>query len=136
MMVVLLKTMFLMTLLLCVSCREKKTDACCPHGDSTATASGKMCPKQPTPTGASAGGFSGVVVEHINTAGYTYVLVDTGASKVWAVAPEFAVKPGDAVKVSDVMPMEKYHSKTLNRTFDLVYFTGSITQQKQAPASK
>jgi len=73
------------------------------------------------------GSFSGKVVETMDAASYTYVLVDTGTNKLWAAAPQFAVKIGDAVAVAAAMPMPKYHSKTLNRDFDMVYFTGNVT---------
>ena len=44
---------------------------------------------------AVAGKVSGKVVETMNTAGYTYVQVDTGTQKVWAASTQFAVKVGD-----------------------------------------
>lgn len=88
-----------------------------------------------TPAAASAksDGISGKVIEVINTATYTYVQIDTGAAKVWAAAPEFAVKAGDRVTVLEAMPMAKYQSKTLNRTFDVVYFSGNV-RVNDAPA--
>lgn len=76
---------------------------------------------------ADAGSFSGQVVETMTTAGYTYVQVDTGSKKVWAAAVQFPVKVGDNVTVAGGAPMPNYHSKSLNRDFDLVYFTGGIT---------
>jgi len=72
-------------------------------------------------------GFSGKVVETTNTAGYTYVRVDTGTEKLWATTTEFAVKVGDTVTIPAAMPMSNYHSKSLNRDFDVVYFSGSIS---------
>ena len=78
------------------------------------------------PAAAPAGGFSGKVVETMNAASYTYALVDTGTKKVWAAAPQFSVKIGDSLAVNEAMPMPNYHSKTLNRDFDLVYFTGNV----------
>jgi len=72
-------------------------------------------------------GFTGKVIEATNTAGYTYVLVDTGTQKTWAATTQFAVQPGDTVVVSPGMSMPNYHSRTLNRDFEAVYFTGSIT---------
>lgn len=72
------------------------------------------------------GTFSGKVAETMDAGGYTYVLVDTGTNKIWAAAPQFAVKKGDAVSVPDAMPMTGFHSPTLNRDFDVVYFAGSI----------
>lgn len=76
---------------------------------------------------AQSGAFNGKVIETMNSGGYTYVQIDTGAAKLWAAAPQFAVKVGDKVAVADAMPMMKYQSKTLNRTFDVVYFSGNVT---------
>ena len=75
---------------------------------------------------AVADNFSGKVVETMSTAGYTYVLVDTGSKKVWAAAVQFTVKVGDSVSFAGGEAMSNYHSKSLNRDFDLVYFTGGI----------
>jgi sporulation protein YlmC with PRC-barrel domain len=72
-------------------------------------------------------GFTGTVIETINTSGYTYVQVDTGKEKIWAAATEFQVKVGDKVTVPQGMLMKNHHSKTLNRTFDLIYFVAKIT---------
>lgn len=74
----------------------------------------------------TAGGKSGKVIETMNSGGYTYVLVDTGSEKVWAAAPEFQVKVGDPVAIPEGMPMTNYHSKTLNRDFEMVYFVNGI----------
>jgi hypothetical protein len=115
-------------LLLCIGCKDKKT-ASCPVDKAAGNSSDKVCRMQPTGTSTGENGFSGIVAENINTAGYTYVLVDTGKGKVWTVAPEVAVKKGDTVTVSGLMPMPNYKSKTLNRTFDFVYFAGSITHK-------
>jgi hypothetical protein len=71
-------------------------------------------------------GISGTVTETMNTAGYTYVKVDTGTEEVWVAAPEFEVEVGDPVIVGQSMPMPNYHSNTLNRDFELVYFAGSV----------
>jgi ribosomal protein S17 len=74
----------------------------------------------------AAGGWTGTVVETTNASIYTYVLVDTGKEKIWAAAPQFAVKVGDKVNVPAGMPMENFQSKALNRTFDKVYFATKI----------
>ena len=70
--------------------------------------------------------FTGKVVETTNAASYTYVLIDTGEKKVWAAAPRFEVKAGDKVAVASAMAMPNYESRTLKKTFDVVYFTGSV----------
>lgn len=82
---------------------------------------------------ATPGALAGKVVETMNAATYTYVQLDTGAKKVWVAAPQFAVKVGDKVAVTEGMPMANYQSKTLNRTFDVVYFTNSLTVNGGAP---
>lgn len=69
---------------------------------------------------------TGKVVETMNAAGYTYVQVDAGKEKIWAAAPQFQVKVGDEVTIPDGMAMRDYHSKTLDRDFDVVYFVSSV----------
>lgn len=70
--------------------------------------------------------ITGKVVETMNAAGYTYVRVDADGDKVWAATTQFAVKVGDSVSFQATDPMPNFHSKTLNRDFDVVYFAGSI----------
>jgi hypothetical protein len=80
----------------------------------------------PAPAAAVDGDFAGRVVEAISAAGYTYVQVDTGTKKLWAAANKFAVAKGDVVKVVGAFPMVNFHSKSLNRDFEVIYFTGTI----------
>jgi len=83
--------------------------------------------KKPAPAAAAQSGvLAGNVFETMNSSGYTYVQVDTGSAKVWVAAPQFAVKVGDKIAVGEAMAMKNYHSKTLNRTFDVVYFSGNV----------
>jgi hypothetical protein len=96
---------------------------------------GAQSPAPAVAPAAAEATISGQVVETMNTAGYTYVLVDTGAKKVWAAAVEFSVKVGDAVSFAAGLPMENYHSKTLNRDFDEVYFTGGISVSANGAAA-
>ena len=88
--------------------------------------------------GAAPGSLTGTVIETVNAAGYTYVHFDTGKEKVWAAAPECVVAVGETVTISSPMPMRDYHSKTLDRTFELVYFVGGVevegTERRSAVA--
>lgn len=84
----------------------------------------------------AAQGKTGTVVEAVNTADYTYVQVDTGTEKIWAAAPKFEVKVGDPVIVPEGMPMTNYHSKTLDRDFDVVYFVDAILVAGAEPAGE
>jgi len=87
-------------------------------------------------------GISGKVVQTMAAGSYTYVQVDTGKEKVWAATPKTKVNVGDAVVIPQGLAMKNYHSKILNRDFDVVYFvngivngTGSqtLSDQKQMP---
>lgn len=81
----------------------------------------------PTPVAAEAPGqTSGTVIETMNAAGYTYVYVDNGTEKIWAATSEFPVSVGDEVMVPEGMAMHNYHSQTLDRDFDVVYFVEAI----------
>ena len=71
----------------------------------------------------------------MNALGYTYVLVDAGSEQVWAATPQFAVSVGDLVVIPDGMPMHNYHSQTLGRTFDVVYFVDSILNASSTNAA-
>jgi len=92
-----------------------------------------MAAETATPPAATTG-FTGKVLETMNAGTYTYVLVDTGSAKRWAAGPQFPVKVGDKVTITSGMDMGKFHSKSLNRDFDSMYFASSITAG-DAPAA-
>ena len=68
----------------------------------------------------------GKVTETMNAANYTYVCVDTGSEKVWAAGPQCEVKVGDEVTIPQGAPMQNFHSNTLNRDFEVIYFVAAI----------
>ena len=78
---------------------------------------------------------TGTVVQTMNAGQYTYVQVDDGTKKIWAAAPQFAVAVGDKVSVPSGMAMHDFQSKTLGKTFDLVYFVSAIQVVGGAPAN-
>jgi hypothetical protein len=73
----------------------------------------------------------------MSTGSYTYVQIDTGDEKIWAVGPRLQVEVGDTVTVPAGLPMNNYRSQTLNRTFDLVYFVEAVRvegREQESPA--
>jgi hypothetical protein len=70
-----------------------------------------------------AGQISGKVVETMDSGGYTYVLVQEGGQKTWVAVPAMKVKVGQSVSFSPGVEMKNFTSKTLNRTFDSIYFS-------------
>jgi hypothetical protein len=75
------------------------------------------------PAGA---GHKGKVVEAMNASGYTYVLVEEKGQKLWVAVMETSVKAGDIVEFPDSSPMVNFKSKSLNRTFDKIYFAPGL----------
>ncbi len=71
-------------------------------------------------------GAQGKVLETFDSGGYTYILADTGSEKIWAASRTFTVKVGDTVSIGPGTTMHNFHSNTLDRTFDLIYFVPSI----------
>jgi hypothetical protein len=79
---------------------------------------------------------SGKVTEVLKAGQYTYLHLDDGKEKVWvATYATFKVGVGDEVRLGDYMVMEQFKSKTLNRTFDSVLFTGEIQIAGQTKSS-
>jgi len=72
------------------------------------------------------GSVRGTVLETMNSGGYTYVFIETGRDKIWVAGREIAVQVGDVVRASQGMPMSEFESKSLNRTFDVIYFAGGL----------
>ena len=105
--------------------------ACKGSNDQASTPAEPAAPAHGEPghdhaTDAPAQQMSGSVVETMNTAGYTYIKVKTDHEEIWAAAPEFPVNVGDKVVIPQGMAMPNYHSNTLNRDFDVVYFVSSV----------
>ena len=75
----------------------------------------------------AAGGFTGTALATLKAERYTYVQVDTGTEKIWAATPNFRGKVGDIVVVPEGLAMQNFHSKTLERDFEVVYFVTAIT---------
>jgi hypothetical protein len=72
------------------------------------------------------GMIRGTVLETMDAAGYTYVLLDTAEGQLWIEAQQTPVAVGDIVQTSQGMPMQYFTSKSLNRTFEVIYFSGAL----------
>ncbi len=70
--------------------------------------------------------LSGKVLETMNSAGYTYISLENNGKKTWVAVPETKVKVGEAVTCQPGMEMKNFTSKTLNRTFESIYFSGGV----------
>ena len=82
---------------------------------------------QPAAVAAQANtSLSGRIVETMNSGGYTYVSLEKDGKKSWVAIPQTAVKVGQEITCQPGMEMTNFTSKTLNRTFSSIYFSGGI----------
>jgi len=101
----------------------KMPGAALPPGHPAATTTQKTTAQQQN---AFSNTFSGEVLETFDASTFTYVQVKTDNGPVWAAGPTTAVKKGDTVSFGGKTPMENFHSKSLNRTFEMIYFANSL----------
>jgi len=85
--------------------------------------------------GAPGSVLSGVVQETMDGGGYTFVRMDTGTREVWAAGPVTAVAVGDQVSLADTMAMPNFNAPSLDRTFEVLYFTGGFNTGSSDPAA-
>ncbi|TGU70224.1 hypothetical protein E4633_18670 [Geomonas terrae] len=78
--------------------------------------------------------LSGKVVETMDAGGYTYVNLARDGKNVWVALPVTKVKVGDELAALPGMRMDKFTSKSLNRTFDVIYFSSGVAGNGAAPA--
>ena len=102
-------------------CGEKKDTA-----ESATASTAEVTPSKAPVQAVDPDVWKGKVLETMNSGGYTYVHLDTGSEKIWAAGPETQIAAGQVITMDKGMAMPQFHSKTLDRTFDVIYFVGSI----------
>jgi hypothetical protein len=84
---------------------------------------------------AKADGVSGTIVETMNAGGYTYARLDHDGSQLWVAGPETKLAVGTKLDRMDGTAMSNFHSDTLARTFEQIYFVNAFAIAGGAPAS-
>lgn len=79
-------------------------------------------------------GLHGEILETMDSGGYTYLKLKTTQGEVWAAVRKSAVSKGQRVTVVGAQPMKDFQSRTLKRTFPLIYF-GQLGRGGQAARS-
>lgn len=72
--------------------------------------------------------------EVIQGSSYTYILAGEEDLQYWVAVSKADVKKGNTYYYSEVMEMNNFHSKELNRTFESIFFVGNLSE-KPIPAS-
>jgi hypothetical protein len=78
-------------------------------------------------------GLRGEIVETMDSGGYTYLKLRTSKGEVWAAVRKATVAKGQKVTLVDAHPMKNFKSRTLKRTFPVIYF-GRLGRPGQAAA--
>lgn len=68
--------------------------------------------------------LAGKVVETMNAGGYSYICLENEGQKTWAAVPTMKVTVGEELKLLPGAEMGPFTSKSLDRTFDKIIFSG------------
>ncbi len=80
----------------------------------------------PKTVSANSPTLTGTVIETMNAASYTYMLIESETGQKWVAIPETSVKKGSTVSYVDGMVMKNFKSNSLNRTFDSIVFSPGL----------
>ena len=89
-------------------------------------------PSAATAAKAAAANVQGTVVETMNAAGYTYMLVESAGGRQWVAIPETQVEAGQTVNYRQGMVMSNFESKSLGRVFETIVFSGGLAAVGQS----
>jgi hypothetical protein len=93
-------------------------------------------PDSPTvaPAGSPHGArIQGTVLTTADAGRYTYLEIDSGGESVWAAVALQEIEVGATVELHDAMPMRSFYSPTLDRRFDLIYFSSAAIVTASEP---
>jgi len=74
---------------------------------------------------------SGKVLQVLDSPTYTYLQVTADKGPLWLAAYKTTVTKGATVKYSEGVAMPKFHSKSLDRTFDMIVFVDTLVLVKK-----
>jgi hypothetical protein len=77
--------------------------------------------------------LSGKVLEVTSGGGYTFFQLEKDGQKFWAATPPTEAKVGDVISLQPGIEMSKFKSKSLDRTFEQIYFSGGKVQPAGTP---
>jgi hypothetical protein len=86
------------------------------------------------PAAANGDVLTGPVLEQIAAPPYVYLRIKTAQGEIWAAVPEATIETGTVVTLANSMLMSDFESKSLNRTFDRIYF-GTLAPEGGAMAA-
>ncbi len=113
----------------CSNQNDKKAEAPSDHKQGAVQAVTEQtasAPGQADPHMMDEVNLTGTVVETFDSAGYTYIELDTGSEKIWTAIGQAKVAVGDSISLMSGPVMKDFHSKTLDRTFPEIIFSAGL----------
>lgn len=93
------------------------------------------CKKSEEPVKQLPAGMHAVkVLEAMNASSYTILHVQENNKEYWMAAPQFAVQKGETLYYMQAMEMKNFEVKSLNRTFESIFFVQTISNSINGPA--
>ena len=78
--------------------------------------------------------LTGKVAESMDSGGYTYINLEQDGTNVWVAIPITEVTLGQDVSILPGFVMNNFNSKTLNRTFEMIVFSGGLAGEASKSA--
>lgn len=72
-------------------------------------------------------GRSFEVSEVVQASAYTYLKVTENTEEKWMAINKQDVKPGEVLYYDEALQMTNFHSKDLDRTFEVIYFVNNVS---------
>jgi hypothetical protein len=105
------------------------------HGAMTANPTFPAATPEAPALPETPGIFAGKVLETVDAGGYTYINLEQDGKTGWVALPETKVSVGQQVEVQPGMKMGSFTSKSLNRTFEGIVFSGGLVDKKASPTA-
>jgi hypothetical protein len=80
--------------------------------------------------------LSGRVVESMDSGNYTYVNIEKNGHNTWVAAPRMKITAGQDISFKPGAVMKNFESKTLNRVFETIIFSGGPSGANMESARK
>jgi hypothetical protein len=100
-----------------------------------AVSAGVYAAEKPVPAEPPAVAVKGEILEIVDAESFTYFRLKTKDGEIWSAVARAPLKVGSQVTVENVVPMKDFKSKSLNRTFPLIYLGNLPRGAGSAPAA-
>ena len=113
--------------------RDRKAEEPAKPAETVAPATKVQPPPRPAPEFIA---ITGKVLEVVDGGNFIFILIDRGDQQTWATVPATDLEIGENISLENAAPFGKFYSKSLNRTFDSLFFATGISGKTRKPLIK